>query len=210
MAPTDIERDLARLEAELKQLEAEYNMFFSGRLPRPPMETRGRVDATVKKLDRAHIQNTGIRFRFLTLQSRYATFVDLWDRGLRAREEGRFGPFAQAQRAVQDSRHAHDTRVVKVAAFHDPLHEMGKLEELYESLAAARREAGATQVPFHKFAALVKSQVEKMQASGNQEVAFRVAVKDGKVNFTARALKGAAGHGSDSSSDRGSAGGSGK
>jgi len=88
-----------------------------------------------------------------------------------------------------------------VAAFHNPLHEMGKLEELYESLAAARREAGAAQVPFHKFAALVKSQVEKMQASGNQEVAFRVAVKDGKVNFTARALKGAAGDGG--SSDRG-------
>ena len=201
MAPTDFERDLARLEAELKQLEAEYNMFFAGRLPRPPVETRGRVEATVKKLDRAHIQNTGIRFRFLTLQSRYATFVELWDRGQRAREEGRAGPFAQASRAVQESKRAHDTRVVKVAAFHNPLHEMGKLEELYESLAAARREAGAAQVPFHKFAALVKSQVEKMQASGNQEVAFRVAVKDGKVNFTARALKGAAGDGG--SSDRG-------
>jgi len=201
VAPTDFERDLARLEAELKQLEAEYNMFFAGRLPRPPVETRGRVEATVKKLDRAHIQNTGIRFRFLTLQSRYATFVELWDRGQRAREEGRAGPFAQASRAVQESKRAHDTRVVKVAAFHNPLHEMGKLEELYESLAAARREAGAAQVPFHKFAALVKSQVEKMQASGNQEVAFRVAVKDGKVNFTARALKGAAGDGG--SGDRG-------
>ena len=201
MAPADFERDLARLEAELKQLEAEYNMFFAGRLPRPPVETRGRVEATVKKLDRAHIQNTGIRFRFLTLQSRYATFVELWDRGQRAREEGRAGPFAQASRAVEESKRAHDTRVVKVAAFHNPLHEMGKLEELYESLAAARREAGAAQVPFHKFAALVKSQVEKMQASGNQEVAFRVAVKDGKVNFTARALKGAAGDGG--SSDRG-------
>src|SRR5437868_4161300 len=34
--PSDIERDLMRLEAELKRLEAEYNMFFSGRLPRPP------------------------------------------------------------------------------------------------------------------------------------------------------------------------------
>lgn len=200
MAPADFERELARLEADLKQLEAEYNMFFAGRLPRPPVETRGRVEAAVKKLDRAHIQNTGIRFRFLTLQSRYATFVDLWDRGQRAREEGRAGPFAQASRAVQESKRAHDTRVVKVAAFHNPMHEMGKLEELYESLAAARREAGAAQVSFHKFSALVKSQVEKMQASGNQEVAFRVTVKDGKVNLTARALKG----GDGGSGERGS------
>jgi hypothetical protein len=37
----------------------------------------------------------------------------------------------------------------------------------------------------------VKTQVEKLKASGSTEVAFRVAMKDGKVNFTARALHGA-------------------
>jgi len=189
---SDIERDLTRLESELKQLEAEYNMYFAGRLPKPPWETRARVEATVKKLDRTYIRNTGIRFKFTTLQSRYATLVDLWDRGMRSREEGRPGPFAQPSRDQKERKSAHDTRVLYVAAFHDPLHEMRKLEDLYESLAAARREAGAPQVPFHKFASLVKSQVEKMQASGVPEVAFRVAVKDGKVNFTARALKGGA------------------
>ena len=182
MAASDIERELTRLEADLKQLEAEYNMYFAGRLPKPPWETRAHVEAAVKKLDRSHIQNTGIRFRFLSLQSRYATFIDLWDRGLRAREEGRPGPFAQPARDPKTKPSPHETRILYVAAFHDPLHEMRKLEDLYESLAAARREAGAPQVPFHKFASLVKSQVEKMQASGVPEVAFRVAVKDGKVN----------------------------
>ena len=83
---SETERDLQRLEAALKQLEAEYNMFFAGRLPRPPWETRGRVEALVKRYDRAYITNTGERFRFTTLQSRFAAFVDLWDRGLRARD----------------------------------------------------------------------------------------------------------------------------
>ena len=83
--PTEIERGLQILEAELKRLEAEYNMYFAGRLPRPPWETRNRVDAIIKQYDRAYIQNYGDRFRFSTLQSRYASFVDLWDRGLRAR-----------------------------------------------------------------------------------------------------------------------------
>jgi len=46
VAPSTIERDLQRLEAELKQLEAEYNMFFSGRLPKPPWETTSRTRAT--------------------------------------------------------------------------------------------------------------------------------------------------------------------
>ena len=94
MPPSTIDRDLTRLEADLKQLEAEYNMFFAGRLPKPPWETRARVEAQVKTIDRGHMANTGDRFRFTTLQSRYATFIDLWDRGLRAREEGRPGPFA--------------------------------------------------------------------------------------------------------------------
>ena len=91
---TEIERELKGLEAELRQLEAEYNMYFAGRLPRPPVETRARVTTSMRRIDRLHIRNTADRFRFLTLQSRFQTFLDLWERGLRAREEGRPGPFA--------------------------------------------------------------------------------------------------------------------
>jgi hypothetical protein len=70
------------------------------------------------------------------------------------------------------------------------MREIDKLHELYDSLAEARREVGEETVPFHKFADLVKTQVKKLRDTGSPEVAFRVAVKDGKVNFTARALKG--------------------
>jgi hypothetical protein len=189
--PTEIERDLARLESELKRLEAEYNMFFSGRLPKPPWETRSRVESLVKRFDRGFIQNTGDRFRFSTLQSRFAAFIDLWDRGMRAREEGRPGPFAQKPPVEKEQpKKAPDDRILRVAAFKDPVHEMDKLTELYESLSEARRAVGEDNVPFHKFADLVKGQVSKLRESGSAEVAFRVAVKDGKVSFTARAMKG--------------------
>lgn len=188
----DIERELAVLEAELKRLEAEYNMFFAGRLPRPPWETRSRVDGIVKRLDRRHIGNTGDRFRFTTLQSRYAAFTDLWDRGLRAREEGRPGPFMhQAPRppAPEEQKPPPD-RIVHVTTFNDPAREMDKVQELYESLAEARREAGQDAIPFHRFADLIKTQVSALKEQGGSEVAFRVSMKDGKVAFTARALKG--------------------
>ena len=78
---SDVARELAVLESELKRLEAEYNMFFGGRLPRPPWETRSRVEGLVKRLDRTQISNYGERFRFGTLQSRFSTYVELWDRG---------------------------------------------------------------------------------------------------------------------------------
>jgi hypothetical protein len=189
--PKSIERDLQRLEADLKQLEAEYNMFFSGRLPKPPWETRARVEGLVKQYDRAHITNTGDRFRFLTLQSRFATFIDLWDRGLRAREEGRPGPFAKSRAAKEPEKKGPEDRILHVSSFKNPVREIDKLTDLYESLAEARREVGEEAPPFHKFAELVKNQVKKLQQAGTPEVAFRVAVKDGKVSFTARGLKGA-------------------
>jgi hypothetical protein len=188
--PPSIDRELTRLEADLKQLEAEYNMFFSGRLPKPPWETRARVDAVVKQFDRAYIPNTGDRFRFSTLQSRYAAFIDLWDRGLRAREEGRPGPFMHQRAGKEPERKGPEDRILHVSSFRDPVREIDKLTELYERLAEARREVGEDAPPFHKFADLVKSQVKKLRQSGSPEVAFRVAVKDGKVSFTARALKG--------------------
>ena len=187
---SDLDRELELLEAELKRLEAEYNMFFAGRLPRPPWETRGRVTAMVRRLDNAHIPNTGGRFRFSTLQTRYQTFIDLWDRGLKAREEGRPGPFANLKPPSEEKPKRPIDRILHVTTFNDPLRQMDKLQDLYESLAEARREVGEDAIPFHKFADLIKTQVTAFKSKGTPEVAFRVAVKHGKVAFTARAMKG--------------------
>jgi len=185
----DVNRELGVLEAELKRLEAEYNMFFAGRLPRPPWETRTRVDGLVKRLDRTHMSNYGERFRFTTLQSRFARSIDLWDRGLRAREEGRSGPFAQSRPMAETPPPTKD-RVLTVATFTDPMSQMDKVQDLYQSLAEARREAGQEAIPFHKFAELIRTQVGALREKGNDEVAFRVALKDGKVAFTARPMRG--------------------
>jgi hypothetical protein len=187
----DLERELQILEVELRKLEGEYNMYFSGRLPRPPFETRSRVEQIVKRLDRAYIQNYGYRFRFTTLQSRFAAFVDLWDRGLRAREEGRPGPFAHKRPDEKKAPAKVEDRILFVTAFRDPMKEMDKLHDLYDTLRDARQELGEENVPFHKFTELVKSQVAKLKKDGAPEVAFRVAVKNGKLNFTAKGLKGA-------------------
>jgi hypothetical protein len=188
--PTDLQRDLDTLAADLKRLEGEYNMFFSGRLPRPPWETRGRVQALIKRYDRGHSMGTGDRFRFEQLQSRFQSLVELWDRGLRSREEGRPGPFAQPlPKATGKKPAAAGGKVLSVTSFSDPVREMDKLHSLYDSLMEARKQHGEDVVPFHKFAALVKTQVTQLRDQGNAEVAFRVAVKDGKVAFTVRPAK---------------------
>ena len=78
----------------MRRLEAEYNMYFAGRSPRPPVETRRRVNGMVRQLDRQQLSNYADRFRFTALQTRFQSFVELWDRGMRARDEGRPGPFS--------------------------------------------------------------------------------------------------------------------
>ena len=84
--------------------------------------------------------------------------------------------------------------MLNVTAFKDPMAEMDKLHSLYDTLMDARRQVGDEVVPFHRFAALVKDQVTKLRENGSPEVAFRVAVKEGKVNFTVRGLKGPGEH----------------
>ena len=189
---SELERELRALEAELRKLEAEYNMFFAGQLPRPPWETRTHVEQVMKRLERAVLtEGTAVeKFRQQTVQSRLAAFVDLWDRGLRAREEGRPGPFARRRAADSEAEKRPEDRVVYVTVFANPARELDRLQDLYERLTDVRRELGAAQVPFHKFVGLIREKVAAMHRKGVPEVAFRVAVRDGKITFTARGLKG--------------------
>lgn len=189
--PSALERELQALAAQLKKVEAEYNMYFSGRTGRPPVESRAALDRTFKRFDRTSFDTPIARFQFSTLQARYSSFSDLWDRGVRAREEGRSGPFKRAQPGTPHPATADE--VVHAAAFRDPVQEMDKLRDLYEALMQARRDDGHEAVPFHKFAALVRDQMRTLQERHpGDEVWFRVTRHDGKVNLTARAVRPAA------------------
>jgi hypothetical protein len=193
---TDFDREMQHLDAEIRRLEAEYNMFFSGRLPRLPWETRARVEALVKKHDRSFIRNTADRFRFETMQNRYAKFCELWERQLSTREGGRPRPGGHAPppaAAVRTPEKAptpagDGEQVVRFSGGHERGADADRVKELYERLAEVKQAAGEAAVPMERVAALVKAQVDKYAAEGS-EVAFRVAVKDGKVSLTVTPVK---------------------
>ncbi len=93
-AVADAERDLRRLDAELRQLEIACSLFFAGRRSRPPLDLRSGVEATFKRWVRA-INESVEYFRFTILQMRFRSLANLWDSALREREEGRPGPFSR-------------------------------------------------------------------------------------------------------------------
>jgi hypothetical protein len=186
--PSEFDLEMAQLEAEIRKLEAEYNMFFAGRLPRLPWETRARVEKLMKRYDRMPLRNTAQRFRFDTVQARFVKFCELWERTLKSREEGRVvrghrPPAAAAPAADRRAEPQH--KVVHVAAIRDPSRDADQMKTLYEQLSKARQEAGAKPLPFNQFAAVVKAQVTKL--GGDKTVKFRVSIQDGKVTLAARA-----------------------
>jgi len=93
---SDSESDLRRLQADMERLEKEYQLFFADQRQRPPNALRLSVERLVRRLDLASMQSSSDRFRLETLQHRFRTFTNLWDRGVRAREEGRPGPFSRS------------------------------------------------------------------------------------------------------------------
>ncbi len=194
MAPpkSDFDKEMQHLEAEVRRLEAEYNMFFAGRLPRLPWETRTRVEALVKKHDRAFIRNTADRFRFESLQNKYVKFCELWERQLNTMEGGRpkrGGMKPQPQpRTVDRAEQAPQAVPERVIRFSSGGADDDRVRELYEKLAEMKQAAGEAAVPMDRVAALVKAQVQKYAADGS-EVAFRVGVKDGKVSLTVTPVK---------------------
>src|ERR1051325_5727589 len=173
----EFNRELTALEGDLKRLETEYNMYFAGRLKRPPWETRARVEQTVKRLDRTHINNYGGRFRSPPRETRPSRFLDLWERALRAREEGRPGPLMHPRQTEPPKPDRLEDGVVKVETFHDPTTEADKVRALYESFVKARQQAGQERVAYDKFATLVSTQVKALKSKGGTDVAFRVAIK---------------------------------
>lgn len=194
MAPpkSDWDKQMMQLESEIRRLEAEFNMFFAGRLPRPPAETRARVAALVKKHDQAFIRNTADRFRFESLQNRYSKFIELVERQLTNRELGR--PVAGARRVEEappprrpDPRDepVADPGLIRFARDQQHSADSEPVKKLFEQLAEAKKQVGETPVAIDRLAALVKAQVDKFAAEG-KNVSFKVAMKDGKVSLTAK------------------------
>lgn len=216
MAPPKSEWDkqMQHLDAEIRRLEAEYNMYFAGRLPRPPFETKNRVHALVKKHDNSFIRNTADRFRFETLQTRYYKFMELVEKQMTARELGRpmigrpggvpkatvAAPQAESPQgahvadaqasAAERARESAEKNAEKVVKFgRADAAADARVKELYEQLAAAKKQVGEAPVAYERVAALVKAQVTKFADEGTN-VAFKIALKDGKVSLTVKPEKG--------------------
>ena len=84
-----LQEDLDRLDVALRQLQVKWDLFFNGAEKKPPSDLQTQVEAMIRRYANIEIRNNGERFRYQGLSARFTTFNELWQKRLRAREEGK-------------------------------------------------------------------------------------------------------------------------
>ena len=78
-----------RLDTAIRQLQVKWDLFFVGQERKPPTELQTQVETLIRRHSNQEIRNNGERFRYQGLTARFTTFSELWQKRLRAREEGK-------------------------------------------------------------------------------------------------------------------------
>ncbi len=179
-----VDEELNKLEDDLRRLKIEYEVYFNGGQPRPPQDTPYRVEKVIKKYTAdASKLSFGQRFRFQSIQQKFAINNELWRKKLKEKEEGR-GRFG-VQKAGKETVSAEGgVRVVCT----DPEKEKDKVDLLLKAMVEAKRQAGerVDNIDPMAFAKFVREKTKQIKESlGCDKVQFSVSVEEGKVKFKA-------------------------
>jgi hypothetical protein len=191
-----LQDDLDRIDVMLRQLQVKWDLFFTGSEKKPPSELQTQVDVLIKRHSNSEIRNNADRFRFQGLSARYTSFNELWQKKLRAREEGRlFGMHGlKAEKMLPPSpplNLSFKPEAPPEFRVTDPSRDTAAVRALYERFVEERRRVGESAAPaFDAFQALIGKQAQKIrQEKGAQAVDFRLETKDGKVSLKAKVVK---------------------
>lgn len=195
-----IDEELTALDDYLRRLKVEYDIYFGGGSKKPPAEIEWRVQNLLRKFSDGHKLNYAQRFRFNTMQQRYALFSALWQQKLRIKEEGYRRP-QDAVLGIQglrtDEQHAAEKALkhhhVRAEAgftvdFSDADAETGKVEALFQAFTEARTKSGESGGgnldSFKNFVRQKTAQLRKEY--GCPAVEYSVETKDGQVKLKAK------------------------
>ena len=186
-AQPTVEEQLARLEEDIRRLKVEFDIYFNGAAKRPPYDTKGRVDTLIKRLADERTLTFAQRYHYNSLASRYSSFMQLWRRTMQEREEGRGPGRRPAPKSAPEPESAPATFVCS-----DPRADVRTVRGLFDALVEARLRCGESteDLSFARFHRMVTEKSEALkERAGCERVHFSVAVKDGRVQFKAKAEK---------------------
>ena len=184
-AQPTVDEQLVRLEDDIRRLKVEFDIYFNGAVKRPPYDTKGRVETLIKRLADERTLTFAQRYHYNSLAARFTSFMQLWRRTMQDREEGRGAMRRPAPRPEPEAPSA--TFVCS-----DPRGDVRTVRGLFDALVEARKKCGESteDLSFARFHRMVAEKSEALkERAGCERVHFSVAVKDGRVQFKAKAEK---------------------
>jgi hypothetical protein len=194
-----LSEDLDQLNTSIRQLQTKWEMFFSGIERKPPSELQRKIEGVIRQYAFQEIRNNTDRFRYQSLTARYNTFNELWQKRLRAREEGKaFGvhglkadvlpPPAPEREHIVPAGGGGTGREFRVAS---PEGDAAAVRALYDRYVEERERLGEGGAPpYESFRQLIGQQTTKILGDkGAKAVDFRLDSSHGKVSLKARIVK---------------------
>jgi hypothetical protein len=209
MPPSEMQDDLDRLEKMIRQLQIEWEKFFGGVEKKAPNDLRLKLEQIIRRYAGVEIRNNQDRFRYQGLTSRYNTFNELWQKRMRAIEEGRVAglhvtkamlqhvpPSALPPEPEPPARAARPAAAAVAAGakeyrIQNPAGDGTMVKALYRQFVDERKKTGETAaVSYDSFEKLIGQQTSRiLTEKGAQAVDFRIESKDGKVSLKAKPVK---------------------
>ena len=194
-----IDEELSLLEDQVRRLKVEYDIFFGGGSKKPPADIEWKVKNLLKKYSDGTRMNFAQRFRYNTVQQRYALYNALWQQKLQIKEEGYRRPQDavlgiqglrpeqqhEAERALRH-RAASPSKFSIECSAGDP--DPQTVAALFAAISDARKnsgdQAGGTLDSFTKFVRQKTAQLRK--DFGCQAVEYSVETQGGHVKLKAK------------------------
>ena len=201
-----IDEELSVLDAQLRRLKIEYEIYFNNPQKKPPTDIEWKVLSLLRKFSDGGRMSFSQRYRFNEMAQRYAIYSDLWRKKSRIREEGYRRP-QDALLSIQGLRPdehepEHKPYGVGTAAATAPAPEQpfsvqcsdakserAEVEKLYKALTEAKTKAGeAVSGNLDSFASFVQKKTDQIRKQyGCHSVEYTVEMQEGQVRLKAKA-----------------------
>jgi hypothetical protein len=175
------EEELRVLDHKLKQLKLDYDRYFLGTRPREPVVLRADVDKLIAVYSNQAIMNSGLRFRFSSICSRYQAHKRQWCEILRQIEQGTY-----ARHRFKAALHERQRAPVAPEAAAAPAE--AQVGDLFEAYRAARESCGqetSNVTPVALERVLSEQRAVLRARYGDAEFSFRVVIEGGRAKIKA-------------------------
>ena len=202
--PNKVDRDLIEIEGLINKLALEWDKYFGGGSRVPPLQFQKQIDERLKAYRDTSELSYSQNFKLSTIQGKYTSSKDKWDKQLRIKEEGYVPGIKTATKSTTATKPItvsmqQETKAAKAVS---PATERGAgteksaparpYQDLFEQYVEARKKCGepVEQLKYESFSDTIEKQkkqiIEKVKG---RQVEFYVTVEEGKTKLKARPSK---------------------